>query len=187
MTLALNPTDLLIAPPNMPDPRFRDSVLMLTHHDDQGAHGLCVNKPLGRDLDHILRHANMDCSGLPPMPVYWGGPVSNTSIWMLHSADWVCSQTVMITSVWAMTSSEEMFHCLASHDMPRHFRLFMGYASWAPGQLDQEIEGQGSWRKEQSWLTAQNLGPEWLFEQPVEDLWSGVVTLSCHQAVDSWL
>ena len=109
------------------------------------------------------------------------------SIWMLHSSDWVCSDTVMITSAWAMTSSLEMFHCMMDHDMPRHFRLLMGYASWAPDQLDQEIEGQGGWRQEHSWLTAQNLGPEWLFEQPVEDLWSGVVTLSCHQAVDSWL
>jgi putative AlgH/UPF0301 family transcriptional regulator len=73
------------------------------------------------------------------------------------------------------------------HDMPRYFRMFMGYAAWGPGQLDQEIEGQGPWSQAQSWLTAQNLGPEWLFEQPVEELWSGVVTLSCHQAVDSWL
>jgi hypothetical protein len=36
-------------------------------------------------------------------------------------------------------------------------------------------------------LTAQNLGPEWLFEQPVDELWSNVITLSSHQAVDSWL
>ena len=187
MTLALNPTDLLIAPPNMPAPRFRDSVLMLTHSDERGAHGLCVNRPLGHTLEEILKHADLDHTGLPPMPVYWGGPVGSQSIWMLHSSDWVCSDTVMITSAWAMTSSLEMFHCMMDHDIPRHFRLFMGYASWGPGQLDQEIEGQGAWRQAQSWLTAQNLGPEWLFEQPVEDLWGGVVTLSCHQAVDSWL
>lgn len=187
MTQELQPTDLLIAPPNMPDPRFRDSVLMLTHYDHAGAHGLCVNRPSGWNLREILQDSDCDIDCLPPVPVYWGGPVSHNSIWMLHSTDWVCSRTVMITSVWAMTSSEEMFHCLAAGDAPRQFRLLMGYAAWGSGQLEQELEGQGAWRKEQSWLTAHNLGPEWLFEQPVEDLWSNVVTLSSHQAVDSWL
>jgi len=185
--LSLNTTDLLIAPPNIPDPRFRDTVLMLTHYDSDGAHGLCVNRELGHTLPEILSRSNIDLTGLPPIPLYWGGPMGSQSIWMLHSPDWVCSETVMITSAWAMTSSEEMFHCLLAGDMPRNFRLLLGYAAWAPGQLDKELEGQGSWRQEHSWLTAQNLGPEWLFEQPVDELWSNVVTLSCHQAVDSWL
>jgi putative transcriptional regulator len=185
--VAVNPTDLLIAPPNIPDTRFKNSVLMLTHSDERGAHGLCVNRPLDYTLEEILAQTNIDHSGLPPVPVYWGGPMGHHSIWMLHSSDWVCSDTVMITSAWAMTSSLEMFHCMMDHDTPRHFRLLMGYAAWAPGQLDQEIEGQGVWRQEQSWLTAQNLGPEWLFEQPVDELWSNVITLSSHQAVDSWL
>ena len=185
--LSLAPTDLLIAPPNIPDERFKNSVLMLTHYDRAGAHGLCVNRPLDWTLPEILRHTNIDVSGVPPIPIYWGGPMSSKSIWMLHSPDWVCSQTVMITSAWAMTSSEEMFHCLLDQDTPRQFRLLMGYAAWGSGQLDQELEGQGGWRQEHSWLTVHNLGPEWLFEQPVEDLWSNVVTLSSHQAVDSWL
>ena len=183
----LNPTDLLIAPPNMPDPRFRDSVLMLTHCDSQGAHGLCVNRPLNHTLHDILTHTNINSADVPPVPVYWGGPVSSTSIWMLHSPDWVCDQTVMIASSWAMTSSEQMFYCLMDGDHPRNFRLLLGYAAWGPDQLEQELEGQGAWRREQSWLTAQNLGPEWLFEQPVEEMWDNVVTLSSHQAVDSWL
>ena len=185
--LAVNPTDLLIAPPNIPDTRFKNSVLMLTHHDERGAHGLCVNRPLDHTLEEILAQTSIDCGGLPLIPVYWGGPMGHHSIWMLHSSDWVCSDTVMITSAWAMTSSLEMFYCMMDQDMPRHFRLFMGYAAWAPEQLDKEIEGQGVWRQDQSWLTAHNLGPEWLFEQPVEELWSNVVTLSSHQAVDSWL
>lgn len=160
---------------------------MLTHCDDSGAHGLCVNRQLDHTLHDILKHTNVDTAGLPPIPLYWGGPMGSQSIWMLHSPDWVCSDTVMITSAWAMTSSEEMFHCLMSGDMPRNFRLLLGYAAWGSGQLDQELEGQGAWRKEHSWLTAHNLGPEWLFEQPVDELWSNVITLSCHQAVDSWL
>ena len=187
MTLELQPTDLLIAPPNMPDPRFRDTVLMITHVGDQGAHGLCVNRPSGFTLDEILRDSDLTVAGLPSTPVYWGGPVSQNSLWMLHSTDWVCAKTVMITSAWAMTSSEDMFQRFIDHDFPDHFRLLMGYASWAPNQLEHELEGRGPWKKQHSWLVANNLGPEWLFEQPVDQIWGSVVTLSCHQAVDSWL
>jgi len=187
MIIEIKPTDLLIAPPNIPDPRFRDSVLMLTHYSETGAHGLCVNKPSGYTLDEILSDSDFNIESVPRIPIYWGGPVSQNSIWMLHSSDWVSDKSVMITTSWAMTSSESMFHHLADGDSPRYFRLLMGYASWAPDQLENELSGVEPWKKEHSWLTANNLGPEWLFEQPVEQLWGSVVTLSCHQAVDSWL
>ncbi len=93
----------------------------------------------------------------------------------------------MITSAWAMTSNEAMFHHMADGDMPKHFRIVMGYASWQAGQLTCELEGMGQWKKDHSWLVAQNLGPEWLLDQDPEELWGSVVTLSSHQAVDSWL
>jgi putative transcriptional regulator len=180
-------TDLLIAPPNMPDPRFRDSVMMITYFSESGAHGLCVNKHSGYTLDEILNDSDIRVDNVPPLPVYWGGPVNQNSLWMLHSTDWICDKTVTISDDWAMTSSAEMFERLQNHDLPTHFRLLIGYASWAPGQLDHELLGLGPWKKENSWLTAHNLGPEWLFEQEVDTLWASVVTLSCHQAVDSWL
>lgn len=187
MTDKLETTDLLIAPPNMPDPRFRDSVLMITYFSDSGAHGLCVNKHSGFSLDEVLNDSDLTVENVPQLPVYWGGPVNQNSIWMLHSTDWVCDRTAMISTAWAMTSSAKMFERLLAGDYPKHFRLLIGYASWAPGQLDHELLGVGPWRKENSWLTAHNLGPEWLFEQDIETLWANVVTLSCHQAVDSWL
>lgn len=187
MTIELASTDLLIAPPNMPDPRFRDSVIMITFVSDKGAHGLCVNKNSGFTLDQILDNSDIQLDQIPNMPVYWGGPVNQNSIWMLHSTDWVSDKTTAISSTWAMTSSSEMFYRINQGDYPQHFRLLIGYASWAPGQLDHELLGLGPWKREHSWLTAHNLGPEWLFEQDVETLWANVVTLSCHQAVDSWL
>lgn len=187
MNLELQPTDLLIAPPNMPDSRFRDSVLMLTYFAEQGAHGLVVNKPSGFTLKEILADSNIRVPNVPELPIYWGGPVSQNSLWMLHTRDWQCEKTVEIDEDWCMTSSEEIFFDLVDGRSPEYFRMFIGYASWAPGQLERELEGRGPWKPEHAWLTAHNLGPEWLFEQPVEELWSSVVTLSCHQAVDSWL
>ena len=180
-------TDLLIAPPGIPDARFKDAVLMLTHDHQRGSFGLCVNKPTRFTLDQVLGDSDIMVINPPALPVYWGGPVSTRSLWMLHSTDWVCSSTTMITSAWAMTSSEEMFHCLAESDAPKYFRIVMGYCSWAPGQLTNELEGMGSWKKNHSWLVAHNLGPEWLFDQDPDDVWANCTTLCSHQAVDSWL
>lgn len=187
MSTRVRPTDLLIAPPTMPDTRFRNSVLMVTHTNPQGSFALCVNRPLDQTLNDISDGIDLDVGGLPNLPLHWGGPMSPQSLWMLHSSDWVISGSVMITSAWAMTSNEAMFHHLADGDFPRHFRMIMGFASWAPGQLELEMNGQGPWSQKHSWLVAQNLGPEWLFDQSCEDLWGNVITLSSHQAVDSWL
>ena len=160
---------------------------MITHMNRSGTFALCANKPTGFTLDQILEDSNIRVENAPQFPIFWGGPVSANSLWMLHSVDWVSDTSVMISSAWAMTSSEEMFHNLADGDMPKHFRIVMGYCAWSPGQLDCELEGTGPWRKEHSWLVANNLGPEWLFEQDPEDLWASATTLCSHQAVDSWL
>lgn len=188
MTTPIASTDLLIAPPGLPDPRFRNTVLMLTHTYRSGSFALCVNKPTAHTLDEIVEAADVELEHVPKVPIYWGGPVSPNSLWMLHSPDWYIPKvTVEINQHWYMTSSLEMFQHLADGDYPRHFRIVTGHCSWAPGQLDCEIEGLGPWRREHSWLVAHNLGPEWLFEQAPEELWASATTLSSHQAIDSWL
>lgn len=187
MTTQVRATDLLIAPPGMPDLRFRNSVLFLTHHRDQGSFALCVNKSTAWTLPEVLEGTDLRPDILPNIPVYWGGPVSPQSLWMLHSSDWVCEGTVMLSTAWAMTSSEKMFYHMADRDLPRQFRIVMGYCSWAPGQLEGELEGHRPWHREQSWLVAHDIGPEWLLEQDSEDLWASATTLCSHQAVDSWL
>lgn len=171
----------------MPDPRFRNSVLMITHANETGAFALCVNRPLNFTLNEILQDSNIRVENMPAFPVYWGGPVSSRSLWMIHSSEWRCDSTVDVNEHWAMTSSEEMFHCMADGDCPRQFRIIMGYCGWSPGQLEAELSGQGPWKPQHSWLVAHNLGPDWLFDQDPEDLWASATTLCSHQAVDSWL
>ena len=187
MTQSLRYTDLLIAPPGIPDARFHSSVIMLTHEIHDSHFGLCVNRPSGYGLVEVLEDTPIKIHNCPDLPVYWGGPVSTTTMWMLHSRDWACEHTVELSEEWAMTSNEAMFHHLSDYDGPRSFRLFMGYCSWAGSQLRNELEGLGQWRKEQSWLLARNQGPEWLFEQPEHELWKNMIALSAHQAVDRWL
>jgi putative transcriptional regulator len=117
--ITANATDLLIAPPAMPDTRFRRTVLMITHEHDSGSFALCVNRPSPHTLRDVLANSDIDIINPPDIPVYWGGPVSSNSLWMLHSTDWATDDTAVISSAWAMTSSESMFHRL----------LFMGTES----------------------------------------------------------
>ena len=179
-------TDLLIAPPGAPDSRFKNTVLMLTHDHQAGAFALCVNRETHHTLQDLLEEADMKLDIGMNFPLYWGGPVSPNTIWMLHSSEWSIPETVEISAEWSMTSNIDMFSIMAQGDYPQFFRIMFGYCSWKPGQLHCELEGIAPWRKEHSWLVAHNMGPEWLFEQPVEDVWTTATTLSSHQAVDSW-
>ena len=178
-------SDLLIAPPGMPDPRFRNTVLMLTHDHHGGSFALCVNRPTSHTLQDVLEDTGIETQ--LNFPIYWGGPVSSGTVWMLHSAEWDCEHTIAINDEWAMTSNVSMFHNLADGDCPRHFRIMFGYCSWSADQLRAEIEGMPPWNHKQSWLTAKNPGPEWLFDSAVDELWQEATQLSSHQAVNSWI
>lgn len=179
--------DLLIAPPKMPDPRFRKTVLMMTHEHEVGTIALCVNKPTPHTLQDLVKELEIDIDISLNFPLYWGGPVSHGTVWMLHSSEWRTEDTITISTDWAMTSNEEMFHCLADGDCPINFRMMFGYCSWAPGQLEAEMRGIPPWHHQSSWLVAKNPGPEWLLEQPEELLWERSTELCAHQAVASWI
>ncbi len=182
------PTDLLIAPPGLPDSRFRNTVLMLTHSHTGGSFALCVNQPTEYTLQDLIQDVDLNLEVELNFPIYWGGPVGRNTVWMLHSSEWsIPDVTVEINRDWSMTSNLSMFMHLSDGDYPQHFRIVHGYCSWAPAQLECELTGRGPWRREHAWLVAQNPGPEWLFEQPVDDLWANATTESSHQAVDSWL
>ena len=95
--------DLLIAPPKMPDLRFRKTVLMMTHEHEVGTIALCVNRPTAHTLKDLTKDLDIDFN--LNFPLYWGGPVSHGTIWMLHTTDWAVEETINISMDWSMTSS----------------------------------------------------------------------------------
>lgn len=178
------PGDLLIAPANMVDPRFRNTVLFLTHHHDEGSFALCINRPTGHTVQEILEGHSIE--GEFDWPLYWGGPVNPGTVWMLHDTGWRNPHTIKINDDWSMTSHVSMFNQIRE-DLPKRFRIFFGYASWAPEQLAKEFLGVSPWRRDHSWLTATNPDPDWLMDLDETELWSNSVELSAHQAVEQWL
>lgn len=186
--MQLRPTDLLIAPPNMLDVRFRESVLMLlSTNASSGSVALCLNKPI--DLNTAdLPEIDDPQEGLAMYhPINWGGPVSSNSIWMLHDDNWVSENTLQVGEGVRVSSDREMLYAIRQGDCPQEFRLFAGFASWVPDQLESELEGRGPWDKNHSWLTVPNPGLDWLFNLPLEELWEQTTELCAQQAVANWL
>ena len=181
-----NTSDLLIAPPGMPDLRFRKSVLMITHiKTPTGPIALCLNKPTTHTLSEATRELDLDLN--LNFPLYWGGPVAPGTIWMMHSMDWQIPGTMSVGEGLGLTSSLEMFHCLADADTPKHFKLFFGFCSWNHGQLEAELKGSPPWSKQNSWLVAKNPGVDWVFETPEDHVWEQATQISAREAVNSWI
>ena len=180
-----NPGDLLIAPPLIPDTRFRKSVMLVANDNHGGTFALCMNRPTNHTIKDLLIDTGFDTN--INFPLYWGGPVSPTTIWMAHSLDWEIERTIQVNEQWAITSNINMFSHLADGDYPENFRLMLGYTSWGPGQLKAELRGLPPWNHNHSWLVAESSTPGWVLEQPVEDVWLNSIELSSHSAVDAWL
>lgn len=180
-------SDLLISPPNIQDSRFKESVIMLTHHTRGGSFGLCVNKLSHYRVSDLTEMSEMAFDLELDFPLFWGGPVNPGTIWMLHSSEWEHSNTIPIDRQWSMTSHESMFHHIADGDTPEYFRFMYGYCGWSKNQLMGELEGNHPWHHSHSWLTARNPGPDWLLEWDYDILWEQCTELSGQQAVSSWL
>jgi putative transcriptional regulator len=137
---------LLVAMPQMQDPRFARSVVYLcAHSGEAGAMGLVVNKRIDAlTIDELYAHLKIE--PLPanrPQPVHFGGPVDQGRGFVLHSADYREEGTLDIGDQFAMTATLDILRAMGKGEGPRQALLALGYAGWAPGQLDAEIQANG--------------------------------------------
>jgi putative transcriptional regulator len=133
---------LLIAMPGMQDPRFDHSVVCLCAHSADGAMGLIVNRPLaGMAFDDLLRQLELE--PVPPqrrIRMVAGGPVESGRGFVLHSDDWSTEGSLPVMPGLTLTASVEILKAVAGGGGPRDCMLALGYAGWAPGQLEDEIQ-----------------------------------------------
>jgi len=158
---------ILIAMPGMGDPRFEHSVVVMCAHSDEGAMGLIVNKPaddisLGELLKQLSIATREPASG---GKVHFGGPVEHGRGFVLHSPDYDGnSSTLHVSDDFGMTATLDVLEDIASGKGPKRAILALGYAGWGPGQLEDEIAGNG-------WLTA-DADAAIVFSDTDTDKWS---------------
>ena len=141
---------LLIAMPQMTDPRFARSVVYVcAHSGGEGAMGLVVNKVLASlTMDELLNHLKLASPRLDhPRPVHFGGPVEPGRGFVLHTPDYHEEATLVVGDGFAVTATLEILRAIGRGEGPRRSLLALGYAGWAPGQLDAEMQANG-------WLSA---------------------------------
>jgi len=132
--------------PQMEDPRFARSVIYLcAHSEEAGAMGLVINKTIDAlTVDELYAHLNIGPARLdPPRPVHFGGPVDPGRGFVLHSPDYREDGTLGIGDEFAMTATLDILRAIGKGEGPRQSLLALGYAGWAPGQLDAEIQANG--------------------------------------------
>lgn len=137
---------LLIAMPNIGDPRFERSVIYMFAHGRSGARGLIVNRSasdvtFGDLLDQLEVEREEDVS---EPPVRFGGPVEIERGFVLHSPDYHRDEaTIRIDDDISLTATVDVLHAIAAGDGPAKALFALGYAGWGPGQLEREIVDNG--------------------------------------------
>jgi len=138
---------LLVAAPDLEDPNFRQTVVYMIRHDEDGAMGLVVNRVLGSgSLDDLLESLGVDARGTAKVDVrvHYGGPVEAGRIFMLHTPDYRSEDTTVVSDLAALTVTPEILGDIAAGKGPRRSLFALGYAGWAPDQLEDEL-AVGAW------------------------------------------
>jgi putative transcriptional regulator len=156
---------LLVAGEAMKDPRFFESVIYLVKHDADGTIGLVINRPLAKGpIDDLLKGFGAEATGSPSeIIVHYGGPVSSRQGFLLHSDDKTLESSLKSPNGIAMTSDIKMIQAIATGTGPQQFLFALGYAGWAPGQLEDELKAN-SWflvTADKSLIFGQNAGEKW--------------------------
>jgi putative transcriptional regulator len=138
---------LLVAAPELVDPNFRETVVYLVQHDAEGATGLVINRVLGTGpLDRMLESLGIarETDSELELRVHYGGPVEPSRAFVLHSPEYRARDTMVVSEVAALTRSPDVLEAIAAGQGPKQSLFALGYAGWAPGQLESELAA-GAW------------------------------------------
>jgi putative transcriptional regulator len=164
---------LLLSMPQLLDPNFARTVVLLCRHSEDGAFGLVLNRP-------AIAAGRLTIGGSPgaafdgELPVWVGGPVEPERSWVLVGPDCPRSaqaddeeHVLRIAEGLDLSASPELLVAMFQAAPLSHTRLVIGYSGWSAGQLEGELE-------ESSWLMS-DVDPRFIFETPPEDLWEAAI------------
>ncbi len=166
----------LIAMPGMADDTFSGTVIYLCEHNDKGALGLVINKPIDIKLKNLFEKVelSLDRGDLADEPVYFGGPVQTERGFVLHERqpdDQAApyNSTLSIPGGLEMTTSKDVLEAISAGSGPKRVLVTLGYSGWSPGQLEAEIGRNG-------WLTV-DADPQVIFDTPIERRYDKAISL----------
>lgn len=155
---------ILISSPFMDDYHFSRSVILLIEHNDEGSMGIVVNKDFRYHV--LLNDLVPNLESAPYIPVYKGGPVSRDTIFFIHTLKDLEGALPLGNGLFLNGDfATVQRYILEKKPIDGTFRFFAGYAGWAHGQLEREIE-------ENSWLIGK-AQKEDLLDMHFRDLWQG--------------
>lgn len=161
---AVNLTDnFLIAMPAMADPYFAHSLVYVCEHNENGALGIIVNRPIDMNLASLFEKIDLPLQQpqLAERPVYFGGPVQLDRGFVLHRPVGSWQSTLPINGNIGLTSSRDILAAVGESGDPGEIIVTLGYAGWGAGQLEEEL-AQNAWLTVPAW-------PEVLFEMSPEE------------------
>ena len=156
---------LLIAMPGMADPNFSTTVTLICEHNDEGALGIIINRPLELKLAGLFEQLDVDNPDpdAAEQPVLMGGPVGPERGFVLHEPVNRYENTLAVSGDIHLTLSRDVIDEVAAGDGPEHTLVALGYAGWDAGQLEAEMLAN-------SWLTVPAT-TEIVFDMPFEQRW----------------
>lgn len=168
------PGQLLVSSPDIGDPRFDHTVVLLLRHDKNGAMGIVINLPVEeRPLASVMKAIGADASGVEGrVLLFSGGPVEPEIGFVLHSVDYHRAETLDIGGHVAMTSTREILSDIGHKKGPAKFLIAFGYCGWGPGQLESELA-------EHVWLIA-SADPKLIFDDDRGNLWQEAMARRLH-------
>ena len=161
---SVNLTDhFLIAMPAMSDPYFARTLVYVAEHNDRGALGVIVNRPIDMNLAALFEKIEipLEAEGFADFPVFFGGPVQTDRGFVLHRPIGEWQSTLAVNRHIGLTSSRDVLQAVASQGQPRDVMVTLGYSGWSAGQLETELA-------QNAWLTVP-AEPRILFDLPYEE------------------
>ena len=177
-TLAQAPAKgmLLVATPELRDPRFSETVLLLLHYGPEGAIGVAINRPTW--VEPTAAFPDMESLGRYRGNLYIGGPVARANVLVLvrDAAIEFPDTEPVVDDVFVSADPEFLDEISPTANSDETLRLYAGHASWEAGQLDREI-ARGSWQVVPA--TA-----DLVFAREPLELWRQVLVLESEMSVD---
>jgi len=136
----------LIAMPSMADPHFAHTLIYVCEHNENGALGIVINKPIDMTLSALFEQINIPLgdSQLRETKVHYGGPVQIDRGFVLHRPLGSWHSTLAISSDLGLTTSKDILEAVGSGQGPEDVLVSLGYAGWSADQLEQEL-AQNAW------------------------------------------